>query len=100
MGMDTTVLSRIFEPFFTTKPVGKGTGLGLSTVFGIVRQHHGWLEVESKPNQGTQFRIYFPATTQIAEKTAPQAMSFCPTVAKRFWWQKTKMCCGKWWCKS
>jgi CheY-like chemotaxis protein len=68
-GMDTQILSRIFEPFFTTKPVGKGTGLGLSTVFGIVRQHRGWLEVESKPNQGTTFRIYFPPSLQPAEKT-------------------------------
>jgi PAS domain S-box-containing protein len=69
IGMDPQILSRIFEPFFTTKPIGKGTGLGLSTVFGIVQQHHGWLEVESKPGCGTSFRIYFAATAQPAEKT-------------------------------
>jgi len=71
IGMDTQILSRIFEPFFTTKPVGKGTGLGLSTVLGIVRQHHGWLEIDSKLNRGTTIKMYFAASQQPAEKIEP-----------------------------
>jgi two-component system, cell cycle sensor histidine kinase and response regulator CckA len=69
VGMDESIQKRVFEPFFTTKKMGQGTGLGLSVVYGIVKNHNGFINVESKPESGTSFRLYFPVA-QSLEKPA------------------------------
>jgi signal transduction histidine kinase len=82
-GIPPEILPRIFEPFFTTKPVGKGTGLGLATVYGIVQQHQGWVEVQTQVQHGTIFHVFLPAlAANEPRKTAPPASPATPPAAR------------------
>ena len=69
-GMDSQILERIFDPFFTTKELGRGSGLGLASVYGIIKSHDGYIDVESKKDHGTTFTIFLPASDKDIKGTA------------------------------
>lgn len=75
VGMDEGTVERVFEPFFTTKKNGKGTGLGLSVAYGIVKKHKGWINIETRPGEGSTFKIYLPVSSKKLEDESEERTS-------------------------
>jgi signal transduction histidine kinase/CheY-like chemotaxis protein len=92
LGMETAVRERIFEPFFTTKPPGQGTGLGMAMVYGLMKQHGGFIEVDSTLAVGTTVTLLFPSRIGAADAATSPAGPRTPVSKRSSWWRTNRQC--------